>query len=335
MPRLPATPPRTVTKAGAPWHHRRERQHRAARRITQQASFETGLSHARSFAARYGHLATSNSDTHDGYRIGHWLADKRKRAATDRLPQDRADALTAIDPWWNPPWGLPWQITYHTVRNETRGQMLNAAAGFPGLPPSATRWLFTQCINYDRLHPGQQQLLADIGITPTDSRAAKPQHEPRERPHTGAGRPRPTAVSSSIDGGLPYARSYARTRDGLGTAHYATEHDGFPLGWWLHEQRKRAKAHHRRTGQTWPHEQELATLDPWWNPPWRISWQHTYTSILIALAHGHRQSGSQRHWLTTQHTNWQNLHPDQQHLLTTIGIAPRDDTSRSTGEQGR
>lgn len=292
------------------------------RRVTQQASFETGLDHARSYAARHGHLAVPKTESHHGYRLGTWLADKRQRAAGGTLPRSRAEALNAVDPCWNPPWGLPWQTTYHAVRTKTRGHALNAEAGFPGLPPDTTRWLLTQCINYDDLHQGQQQLLTDLGITPQDARAARPQQETRTPSQAGASRPRPTTVSSSIDGGLPYARLYARTHDGLGTAHYDTEHDGFPLGWWLYEQRKRANAHTRRTDRPWPHEHALAALDPWWNPPWRISWQHTYTKLRSDLAEHQHPSTSQRRWLTTQHTNWPALHPDQRTLLTTIGLNP-------------
>ncbi|MET7903914.1 helicase associated domain-containing protein [Streptomyces sp. NPDC005355] len=300
------------------------------RRVTQQASFDTGLDHARSYAAQHGHLAVPKTESHDGYRLGSWLADKRKRAADGKLPRNRAEALNAIDPCWNPPWGLPWQAAYHAVRTETLGHALNAAAGFPGLPPDATRWLLTQCINYDDLHQCQKHLLTDLGITPTDAHAARPQQETRRRPRAGASRPRPTTVSSSIDGGLPYARSYAHTHDGLGTARYDTEHDGFPLGWWLYEQRKRANAHVRRTGQPWPHEHALAALDPWWNPPWRISWQHTYTGLRSALVEGQRPSASQRRWLTTQHTNWHTLHPDQRTLLTGIGLNPTNERSSAT-----
>ncbi|MFH9677544.1 helicase associated domain-containing protein [Streptomyces sp. NPDC017405] len=307
------------------------------RRVTQQASFDNGLAHARSYAAQHGHLAVPKTESHHGYRLGTWLADKRQRAAGGTLPRSRAEALNAVDPCWNPPWGLSWQTTYHTVRAKTRGHALNAEAGFPGLPPDTTRWLLTQCINYDELHQGQQQLLTDLGITPQDARAARPQRETRTRPRTGASRPRPTTVSSSIDGGLSYARAYARTHDGLGSAHYDTEHDRFPLGWWLYEQRKRANAHTRRTGQPWPHEHALAVLDPWWNPPWRISWQHTYTKLRSTLAEHQRPSESQRRWLTTQHTNWPTLHPDQRTLLTTISLnptkAPTSDPTKVTSNQ--
>lgn len=295
------------------------------RRVTRQASFDTGLAHARSYAARHGHLAVPRGENHHGYRLGAWLIHKRQRAADGKLPHGRAEVLDALDPWWNPPWGVPWQIAYHAVRNESSGHSLNAGAGFPGLPPGAAKWLLTQCINYDDLHPGQQKLLTDLGITPQDAHAARPQQETRRRPRTGASRPRPTTVSSSVDGGLPYARSYAHAHGGLGTAHYDTEHDGFPLGWWLYEQRKRANAHLRRTGRPWPHEHVLAALDPWWNPPWRISWQHTYNRLRSALAEHQRPSASQRRWLTNQYTNWHTLHTDQRTLLTTIGLNPTNE----------
>ncbi|MEU3910415.1 helicase associated domain-containing protein [Streptomyces sp. NPDC029721] len=290
------------------------------RRTTQQASFDTGLDHARSYAAQHGHLAVRRAEIHAGYRLGTWLADKRQRAAADRLPHSRSEAIAALDPWWNPPWGLPWQTTYHAVKNEIRGHALNASAGFAGLPPAVTRWLLTQCINYDDLHHGQQELLNSLGITPQDARTARPQQETRKRPRTGASRPRPTTVSSSIDSGLPYARSYARSNGGLGTADYNTEHDGFPLGWWLYEQRKRAVAHLRRTGRPWPHDTQLTALDPWWNPPWRASWNHSYHQAHTHHTTGRSFPGTTTKWIRTQQHAWNQLHPHQQHLLTTLGV---------------
>jgi len=292
------------------------------RRVTQQASFDAGLDHARSFAARTGHLAAPQATIHNGYRLGHWLAGQRRRATDERLPRERVQALDAVDPWWNPPWGLPWQITYHRVETAIRGLTLEPAAGFPGLATVDAKWLLTQCVNHDTLHRGQHLLLAALGITADTARAARPRYEARPRPAVGTARPRPTTVSSSIDGGLPYARSYAHAHNGLGTAHHDVEHDGFPLGWWLHEQRKRANAHARRTGRRWPHEHALTALDPWWNPPWRISWQHSYTHARTNTSQGRRPTQPQRKWLALQHRNWHTLHPDQRTLLTTAGLNP-------------
>ncbi|MFI5534617.1 helicase associated domain-containing protein [Kitasatospora sp. NPDC051853] len=289
------------------------------RRTTQQESFNTGLAHARIQARRHGHLSLRNNTRAGDYPIGSWLATQRERAAAGRLPADRADALATLDPWWNPPWGMRWQSTYHAVKAQTAGRTLDPAQGFPGLPAHATRWLFTQCATYPTLHQGQQHLLADLGITAQQADALSPQHEPRQRAGPGAERPRPTTVPSGIDAGLPYARAYARQHGGLGGAHYDVEHDGFPLGWWLLEQRKRANAHVRRTGRPWPHQAAMTAIDPWWNPPWRASWQHAYTSVQDCpdptglLPH-------QKRWISQQLTNWHTLHPDQQTLLTTIGI---------------
>ncbi|MFJ4598087.1 MULTISPECIES: helicase associated domain-containing protein [unclassified Kitasatospora] len=293
------------------------------RRTTQQESFNTGLDHARAQVRRHGHLTPSSTTRIDGYPIGSWLATQRERAAAGRLPADRTAALAALDPCWNPPWRVRWQTTFHAVKTETAGLVLDPAQGFAGLPASVTRWLFTQCAAYRTLHQGQQQQLAGLGITAQHADALRPQHEPRPRTGPGAERPRPATIPSGIDAGLPYARAYAHQHGGLGDAHYEVEHDGFPLGWWLNGQRKRANAHVRRTGRPWPHQAAMTALDPWWNPPWRASWQHTYTRIRIhpdpaaLLPH-------QQRWITQQLTNWHNLHPDQQALLTNLGLTPAE-----------
>ncbi|MFP8962589.1 Helicase associated domain protein [Streptomyces nanhaiensis] len=298
--------------------------HRARpRRVSQQASFTTGLAHAHVWAARHGHLAVPGNAREEGHPLGSWLADKRKRASSGRLPLDHIEALDRIDPWWNPPWTIRWQYGYHAARAATDGLRPDPAKGFPTLPAGAARWLTTQCSAYSGLHPGQHQLLADIGITAEVARTLRPRPAPRRRPHPGAPRPRPTTVSASIDAGLPYARAWAHAHNGLGTAQYDVEHDGFPLGWWLYEQRKRARAHVRRTGRPWPHDHALTALDRWWNPPWRISWQHSYTALRNAITENRAPHSHQRRWLTTQQADWTRLHPDQRALLTDLNRAPR------------
>ena len=292
------------------------------RRTTQRESFDTGLAHARTHARRHGHLALPNNTRAGNYPIGSWLATQRERATAGRLPRERSEALHALDPWWNPPWDMRWQITYHTVRTQTAGRTLDPAQGFLGLPAHATRWLFTQRAAYPTLTPGQQQQLADLGITAQQADALRPQREPRPRTGPGAERPRPATVPCGIDAGVPYARAYAHQHGGLGGARYDVEHDGFPLGWWLYEQRKRANAHLRRTGRPWPHQAAMTALDPWWNPPWRASWQHTYTRIHGLHATGRLPAEHQRRWITTQLKTWHTLHPDQHELLAAIGVTP-------------
>ena len=279
------------------------------RRVSQNSTFEAGLAHARAWAAQYGHLAARSQDTHDGYNLGHWLGEQRARADGGCLPLERAQALGAIDPWWNPLWGTVWQRAWHRVKQQTdTGIVLRADQGFPGIPAASAKWLVTQCARHGDLAAGQQQLLAALGITAQSAPTA---------------RPRPDAVPTTLDGGLVHARTWAGEHGHLAVAHGAW-HDGFPLGKWLYEQRKRAVAHLRRTGRPWPHEALLAGLDPWWNPPWRASWQHSYTHLHTTHTHSRPLTATQRRWLATQHTNWTTLHPDQQQLLTNLGLTPDD-----------
>jgi len=44
--------------------------------------------------------------------------------------------------------------------------------------------------------------------------------------------------------------------------------------------------HLKRTGKPWLHDAWLTELDPWWNPPWRASWNHSYHQ-----AHTHHRAG--------------------------------------------
>lgn len=290
------------------------------RRIPQQTTFQTRLAQTRAWADEHGHLAAPANALHDGHKIGAWLNQQRQRAAKGRLPTERTRALELIDPHWNPPWGIRWQRAYHTARSHLAGRKADPKTGFKDLPTSTAKWLFTQCVTYELLHDTQHELLARLGVTATDARALRPHHA--AAPGTPGPRPRPDTVPSSFNAGLPYARSYAHTHHSLGTADHTTEHDGFPLGWWLYEQRKHARAHHRRTGHPWPHEPALAALDPYWNPPWHISWQRRYTR-LRALEAQHREPTPQlRRWLATQHRTWHTLNPGQQQLLTSLARHP-------------
>jgi hypothetical protein len=288
------------------------------RRTTQTAAFTTGLRHARTWADQHGHLTVPADTRHDGYPLGIWLTTQRKRATGGKLPDERAQALAALDPWWNPPWPIRWQHALHNARTHTTGRTPTSTADLDALPVATAKWLFTQAAAYDSLHPGQHQLLADIGITAESAHALAPQPNPTRQ--GGPARPRLKNPPSSLDAGLPYARTYAAHNGNLTSAGYLTEHDGFPLGWWLHEQRKRANAHLRRTGQPWPHDAQLTALDPWWNPPWRASWNHSYHQ-----AHTHHTAGRPypdtiTKWIRTQQRAWDQLHPHQQHLLATLGI---------------
>ncbi|MEU2855585.1 hypothetical protein [Streptomyces syringium] len=60
--------------------------------------------------------------------------------------------LASLDPWSNPPWPMRWQYAYHHARTHPD-------------TPRATRWITVQRQAWPLLHPGQQQLLAVIGIS--------------------------------------------------------------------------------------------------------------------------------------------------------------------------
>ncbi|MFE1764019.1 Helicase associated domain protein [Streptomyces angustmyceticus] len=71
----------------------------------------------------------------------------------------------------------------------------------------------------------------------------------------------------------------------------------------------------------------LNAVDPWWNPPWGVHWQHTYTCIRRQLA---TSNGTRPHrpapapdedsatWLEHQITQLHNLHPQQVQLLAQL-----------------
>ncbi|AQW56568.1 helicase associated domain-containing protein [Streptomyces violaceusniger] len=288
------------------------------RRIPQAAAFAAGLAHARSWAAQHGHLTVAGDTSHDGYRLGAWLRTQRRRATRGKLPTDRIKALEAIDPHWNPAGGPRWHQTYLTARTHTTGRSLATTADLDALPSATAKWLFTQCSSYDSLHPEQQQLLAEIGLTSERARALAP--PPKAPQPARPARPRLKNPPSAFAAGLPYAQAWATQHGHLTSADYRTEHDGFPLGWWLYKQRRAAYTHVKRTGRPWPHHTQLTVLDPWWNPPWRATWNHSWHQ-----AHTHHTAAQPfpnqtTKWIRTQQRTWEQLHPHQQHLMNTIGI---------------
>ncbi|WP_244204172.1 helicase associated domain-containing protein [Streptomyces africanus] len=259
--------------------------------------FERALTHARAYAAEHGHLAAPRDTHHNGFRLGWWLFSQRNRAkqrARDRLPPSpHLQHLAAIDPWWNPPWDLHWQRNYHRARKHVEtGQPFDPAALIPSPGTALGSWITRACLNYHHLHPGQQQLLAGLGIT------AEAAHARTRRAY-----PWRTAVE--------HARTFAETHGHLAVPRDTT-HNGFPLGQWLNKQRYRT----RRTGPT-PAAHALTSIDPWWNPPRGMVWQHAYQR-----ARTNPHTPASRRWIQKQRRGWLLLHPLQQHLLTHIGLAP-------------
>ncbi|MFF3336927.1 helicase associated domain-containing protein [Streptomyces sp. NPDC002888] len=223
-------------------------------------------------------------------------------------------ALSAIDPWWNPPWTLEWQRSWHQARTHVQdGHVLDPAAGFPGTSSALATWLTTQCAQYDTLLPDQHGLLACIGITADQARSAAA---------------RPAESEADFATALGYARSYHAVHGTLAAA-VDTVHDGFQLGRWLRRQRQHARDHaHRGTPPSAP-TKALSAVDPWWCPPWSLACQRAWQQIHDQIKAGHRLDADhhfrsfapdQRTWLRAQRNHYDDLHPDQQRLLADIGL---------------
>ncbi|MDK0524138.1 hypothetical protein [Streptomyces sp. ML-6] len=91
---------------------------------------------------------------HNGHGPDSWLDQQRQRAASNRLPADRAQVLHTLAPYWNPPRHISRQRMY------TRVRLLNGRA----LTPPLRRWINTRHRNWQTLHPDQQTLLHSIGL---------------------------------------------------------------------------------------------------------------------------------------------------------------------------
>ncbi|NED14571.1 DEAD/DEAH box helicase [Streptomyces sp. SID9124] len=150
-------------------------------------AWEEGLSAARGWAAKAGHLLAPTDAVFQGYRVGIWLKNARaaaRRAAGNEqrraeglpvessagaLAEERREQLEDIDPAWCPAWPVEWQRCFHLVR-------LHLAAGRP-LPtePGAVmdqgedlgRWVRTVRYGWDKL-TGVQQWMCEhvLGIEP-------------------------------------------------------------------------------------------------------------------------------------------------------------------------
>ncbi|WP_240361737.1 helicase associated domain-containing protein [Streptomyces sp. MBT27] len=56
-----------------------------------EQAYRVGLAHARSYAARHGHLAVPKYGRHEGFALGAWLANQRIGVAA--LPIERATGV--------------------------------------------------------------------------------------------------------------------------------------------------------------------------------------------------------------------------------------------------
>ncbi|MFF7205324.1 Helicase associated domain protein [Streptomyces sp. NPDC008141] len=140
---------------------------------------------------------------------------------------------------------------------------------------------------------------------------------------------------NAFDRGLTHATAYAAVHGHL-AAPVDHTHDGFPLGRWLATQRKRSDelAPARAQG--------LQDLDPYWNPPWPLTWHRAYHAARRHRAAGHKLTDVPRdyvtdgrrlgEWLHSQRLHPERLNPTQQSLLAGLGlirsITPPPDTRK-------
>nr|WP_245177934.1 helicase associated domain-containing protein [Streptomyces antibioticus] len=278
----------------------------------------TALAHARTYAARHGHLATRRDTRVGSFSLGKWVHNQQAHALA--LPEEKAAALKEVDPWWNIPWSVKWQRSYYRARDHVRRHgPLNAADGFPDTHVLTGEWLYLQCTDYGSLHPEQRRLLADIGITAQVA---------------GSARPRRTSRTAGIDKAVACARVFVAEHGCLALATKNVSYQGFLLGKWLAAQRCLT----RRQDEP-AHLQVLDAIDVWWNPPWPLAWQRTWHRIR-AHAQDRRQGAAEEGWpdgsdgwatwLSVQCTGYRQLHPQQQHLLAEIGITAETAATRPT-----
>lgn len=133
------------------------------------AAFQENLAAARAYHTQHHTLAAPRAASALGRPVGQWLSNLRRKGALDGRPE-RAEALAAIDPDWNPPWPVDWQRAYCAVR-----ECLAGGATLTEILPGVTvggqdvgKWLQTQRqpAVWTSLTPGQRERLERIGAVP-------------------------------------------------------------------------------------------------------------------------------------------------------------------------
>ncbi|MQS09931.1 helicase associated domain-containing protein, partial [Streptomyces alkaliphilus] len=129
------------------------------------AKFTNGLIAARAHFEKHGTLAAPRDAVVDGFPIGQFLDNLRKRQMV--LTDQRDSALSAIDPRWNPPWPLAWERGRAAL-----AMLLEGEETVPDIPPGVRAggidvgsWLRRQLVGWNSLDDGQREALGKLGIT--------------------------------------------------------------------------------------------------------------------------------------------------------------------------
>ncbi|MEU2866067.1 Helicase associated domain protein [Streptomyces mirabilis] len=150
-------------------------------------AWEEGLTAARGWAAKAGHLLAPLDATHQGYRVGIWLknaraaarkAQKLEQRRSEGLPvessagalsEERREQLEEIDPSWCPAWPVEWQRAFHLTRLhlDEGGMLPNTPGDVVHQGENLGRWVQAQRLGWDQLTGVQQWMCEHIlGIEP-------------------------------------------------------------------------------------------------------------------------------------------------------------------------
>ncbi|MEV6731245.1 Helicase associated domain protein [Streptomyces sp. NPDC051364] len=199
-------------------------------------AFEEGLAAARGWAAEHGHLLPPVEATWRGAPVGVWVKNQRaaaRREGPGALPEERREALEAIDASWCPAWEISWQRAFHLTRVH-----LDAGGRLPLTPGEVVvqgedlgRWVRTQRLAWEQLTWAQRWLLEHtLGVTEA-SAAERPQ-------------PRRTQAEKWAEH-LAAARQFHTREQHLRVPRKHVERVGgreLQLGAWIANQRSRASA---------------------------------------------------------------------------------------------
>ncbi|WP_319191968.1 helicase associated domain-containing protein [Streptomyces sp. AK04-3B] len=133
------------------------------------AAFEENLAACRAYFEQHFTLCAPRTAVALGKPVGQFVSNLRRPGALDRHPE-RAAALAAIDPDWNPAWPVTWQRHYAAVR-----ELLRDEDGQTEVQPGVTvsgmdvgAWLARQRqpAVWQALADGQRERLEQLGIAP-------------------------------------------------------------------------------------------------------------------------------------------------------------------------
>ncbi|MFF8513605.1 Helicase associated domain protein [Streptomyces sp. NPDC015492] len=150
-------------------------------------AWEEGLSAARGWATKHGHLLAPLDATFQGYRVGIFLKNARAAArkaqeieqrraeglpvesSAGALSETRREQLEEIDPSWCPSWPVTWQRCFHLVRMHLdAGEALPTEAGdVVRQGEDLGRWVQSVRYGWNQLTAVQQWMCEQVlGIEP-------------------------------------------------------------------------------------------------------------------------------------------------------------------------